>query len=69
MRPVCYLGFAWAAAAGLAPDTGYAVIGVADAPGELLTMALRRVLFLFAAFGMAAAARRALDSHNGCRLR
>lgn len=58
---VCYLGFAWAAARGLVPDTGYAVIGVADAT-ELLTMALRRVLFLFAVFGVARAARRTLDN-------
>ena len=51
----------WAAARGLVPDTGYAVIGVADAT-ELLTMALRRVLFLFAVFGVARAARRTLDN-------
>lgn len=58
---VCYLGFAWAAGQGLVPDSGYAVVGVADAP-ELLTMALRRALFLFAVFGMARAARRTLDA-------
>jgi diguanylate cyclase (GGDEF)-like protein/PAS domain S-box-containing protein len=58
---VCYLAFAWAAANGWVPDSGYAIIGVADVP-ELLTMALRRSLFLFAVFGMARAARRTLDN-------
>ncbi len=57
---LAYLGFAWAASAGLVPETGYAVVGVADGP-ELLIMALRRILFLFAVFGMAVATRRALD--------
>lgn len=57
---VCYLGFAWAAAVGVVPQTGAAIIDTADVP-ELLIMALRRVFFLFAVFGVAAAARRTLD--------
>lgn len=57
---VCYLGFAWAAAVGLVPSTGAAVVDSADAP-ELLIMSLRRIVFLFAVFGVAAAARRTLD--------
>jgi diguanylate cyclase (GGDEF)-like protein/PAS domain S-box-containing protein len=56
----CYLGFAWAANAGLVPDTGSALFGTADI-AELSLMAGLRVIFLFAIFGIAAAARRALD--------
>ncbi|MEI6620421.1 MAG: diguanylate cyclase [Actinomycetes bacterium] len=57
---ICYVGFAWAAALGLVPGTGYAMVGDADVL-ELLIMALRRIMFLFAVFGIATAARMALD--------